>query len=522
MTYSSQYQMPGAFFDSHTTGVHPSVFRPPASPSASSSIHLGKSTASIAPENANLAAHVKRKRARADTSREQTPLQEWTDANINAAGLVDRNRTPVQAVKSGQSAERYTLAGQLETPGGFHPTGENGMLEESLYSDSDYRKALGSKRHLVEFESPMNGQPTMLVKPSQETNEGWSRFAFNAIGGVMGKVWEFCRGGAFTGFYAGGGTPYAMDGQRPVPASPTKAVTHVEKPRDYFSPENSSAFDRNDRNVPGGFPQSDYMPYNPEALEALTPDSTPSRPAVKRRQVSENDELRRNWIMVDEASPGEKARTASRASMRPQSRNSRPSMTTGRRISVPVSRLNTTPSQARRNSLRSPHAVSPARTVREQPASTASCASVRSPRPCSPGPLSPLSPSRIPIPSQPAGRGSNPFSRPSSSAGHYRSNSCVTSPIRPALTHRRTHSGASAASPRGQTPRDLDDNVDASPRLSMEAKRLAAKRRKDQQDADLRINDFNSRLQDMIRQGREALGTTIEVDDDTGGWESDH
>ncbi|PNH69578.1 hypothetical protein VD0001_g7138 [Verticillium dahliae] len=521
MTYSSHYQMPGAFFDSHTTGVHPNVFRPPTTPSASSSIHLGKSTASVGPENASLAAHVKRKRARADTSREQTPLQEWSDANINADGLTDRNCTP--AVKVGQPTERYTLAGQLETPGGFHAAGGNGRLDESLYSDSDYRKALGSKRHPVELDSPMNGHPTLLVKPSQQpAGEGWSRFAFNAIGGVMGKVWEFCRGSAFTGFYAGGGTPYAMDGQRPVPASPTKAVTHVEKPRDYFSPENSSAFDGNDANVPGGFPQSDYMPYNPEVLEALTPDSTPSRPAVKRRQVSENDELRRNWIMVDEGSPLEQPRTASRASLRPPSRNSRPSMTTGRRISVPVSRLNTTPSKARRNSLRSPHAVSPAHTAREAPASTASCASVRSPRACSPGPLSPLSPRRIPIPSQQAGRGSNPYSRPSSSAGHYRSNSCVTSPIRPALSHRRTHSGASAASARVQTSRDNDDNVDASPRLSMEAKKLAAKRRKEEQDADLRINDFNYRLKEMIRQGREALGTTFEVDDDAGGWESEH
>ncbi|KAG7115599.1 hypothetical protein HYQ46_011238 [Verticillium longisporum] len=226
--------------------------------------------------------------------------------------------------------------------------------------------------------------------------------------------------------------------------------------------------------------------------------------------------------MVDEGSPLEQPRTASRASLRPPSRNSRPSMTTGRRISVPVSRLNTTPSKARRNSLRSPHAVSPAHTAREAPASTASCASVRSPRACSPGPLSPLSPSRIPIPSQQAGRGSNPYSRPSSSAGHYRSNSCVTSPIRPALSHRRTHSGASAASARVQTSRDNDDDVDASPRLSMEAKKLAAKRRKEEQDADLRINDFNYRLKEMIRQGREALGTTFEVDDDAGGWESEH
>lgn len=65
-----------------------------------------------------------------------------------------------------------------------------------------------------------------------------------------------------------------------------------------------------------------------------------------------------------------------------------------------------------------------------------------------------------------------------------------------------------------------------SPRLDKQARKLAARRTQEERQTDSRINDFNSRLQEMIRQGKEALGTTIEVDldaddGDVGGWEDD-
>lgn len=40
----------------------------------------------------------------------------------------------------------------------------------------------------------------------------------------------------------------------------------------------------------------------------------------------------------------------------------------------------------------------------------------------------------------------------------------------------------------------------------------------EERDTDVRISAFNKQLQDMIRQGKEALGTTIEVE---GTWEDD-
>jgi hypothetical protein len=78
------------------------------------------------------------------------------------------------------------------------------------------------------------------------------------------------------------------------------------------------------------------------------------------------------------------------------------------------------------------------------------------------------------------------------------------------------------------TKRDsLHEIKDNSPRLDAKARSLAARRMKEEMEADSRISDFNARLRDMIRQGKEALGTTYEVesDDERGRagdpWESE-
>lgn len=73
----------------------------------------------------------------------------------------------------------------------------------------------------------------------------------------------------------------------------------------------------------------------------------------------------------------------------------------------------------------------------------------------------------------------------------------------------------------------LHEMQDSSPRLDAKGRNLAAQRMKKEMETDMRINDFNARLRDMIRQGKEALGTTFEVELDDGGdpegdlWESD-
>lgn len=56
-----------------------------------------------------------------------------------------------------------------------------------------------------------------------------------------------------------------------------------------------------------------------------------------------------------------------------------------------------------------------------------------------------------------------------------------------------------------------------SPRLTAEAKQLATKKMLADREADVKMEVFNMRLMDMIRQGKEALGTTVEVEMDCGG-----
>lgn len=78
--------------------------------------------------------------------------------------------------------------------------------------------------------------------------------------------------------------------------------------------------------------------------------------------------------------------------------------------------------------------------------------------------------------------------------------------------HQRAESAASVATSRAT-------EIDASPRLDAEARRLTSRRQMEERNADARMAAFNKQLQDMIRQGREALGSTIDVDIGDAGWE---
>ncbi|KAK2008148.1 hypothetical protein LZ32DRAFT_28499 [Colletotrichum eremochloae] len=531
MAFTSQYRMPGAYFDAQPGGVHPGVFRPPTSPSTGSSYCFARAN-SYHSEATTPLAQSKRKR-RTDASREATPLHEWADGtmNLDSSSELPTHETPLPV-----RGARYALAGQLETPGAASNTPfDNGTLDESMYSDTDYRRALGSKRPHEEIESPVPGQPTMLVPPSQPVSGGWSRFAFSTIGGVVGKVWEFCKAGAFRGFTAGGGKAYTIDGQTIPETAPAKATipgpgperaaeaseSSTEKPRQASPPRMDIPTPDTDSTLPGGFPRPDYTFYNrePPVPFPLAPESTPSRPAVKRRQTSagNQDELR-NWVVVDESAAS--TRPVSRASMRSVSRNARPSMVNGRRISVPKPRLSSIPIHNRRQSANRDDILAEAAPLSYR--EPASFASVRSPEP--PRSLTGPSPSRIPLPIQSVGSSPNPFAKTSTPA---RRQSAIPSPAAqsaftpPVRSHRRSDSSASAASPRGKLKEFGVSSIRESPRLDAEAKRLAARRVRDEQDTDARINDFNQRLKEMIRQGREALGTKVEVDGDVGGWEDD-
>ncbi|KAK4126499.1 hypothetical protein N657DRAFT_534348, partial [Parathielavia appendiculata] len=168
MSFAPQFQPTGGFtFDpSSRSGqpLHANVFRPPASPSASS-YNLAKSTGSlfsdISMSTAQSAGAAKRKRTRMEDS---TPL-DW-----------NANMDEIEARGEGRSRE--------------------------------FRRALGPKSDPEPDSQSWRGPATR----SAPMLTGWNLFSLQTIGDMVGKVWEFCKKGAFRGFHAGGGQGYNVNG----------------------------------------------------------------------------------------------------------------------------------------------------------------------------------------------------------------------------------------------------------------------------------------------------------------------
>ncbi|KAK3400264.1 hypothetical protein B0T20DRAFT_180834 [Sordaria brevicollis] len=695
MSFGPDYHLAGGYFD---TGNNPSqtlsagIFRPPASP-ADSNHNLGKSTGSLfsdismsngtsplqqTPEQAN----AKRKRlglgVRGGTQNDYNMQVDGMNEVKQESGMADAGQT------------RYNLAGQLNaTPTGGAVTA-NGRLEESMYSDLDYRRAAGSKRAHDDPDGPsshMEGQVDPSAQHQNPANSSgkWGFFGLQTIGQVMGKVWEFCKGGPFRGFQAGGGTGYEVNGSTVTPSVQATAVGQpwareqqeqpvhftMEADQDTSMPPQETVMapvitpiapvpptvqeftvPAQEFSSPLPYPTSDYMPFAPEYHETNNHDSL-TRPAVKRRQVSENqDDLNRNWVMVDEngnggspspspALPSFGAAAPGRATpgLRPPSslRARTPGLSSSnasRRITAPSQRFTGGPSmlpRTRAPSRLSQHTVAPTQElpsfgaprsppVRDTPTpsfstptTTAAPPVSRIPLPASasggpgsggarpsfgsinaaasngrqspaafngrqspsyanpPAPFafsSPAYQSSVPRPSSRAsvgggGNGSGSTRRSlqapiqlnsSTSSGVPRPSSSSAAKVLKSPTnhhhphqHRRGESSGSVAGSSSTRPGSssmrrsrglslhgayVEDGLKAmsnSPRLDGEAKHLAKKKMAAERDADANIDAFNEKLLQMIRQGKEALGTKVEVLDDRGGigagnsgvWEDD-
>lgn len=584
MSFASGFHMPGAYqFDPNAPSSQPlsaGIFRPPVSPS-DSSYNLAKSTGSLYSDisMATTPIHNTAKRKRART-RESTPI----DWNMSMDGADEEKMAASRQI-------RYALAGQINaTPIGAPNGAEGGILDDSVYSDVDYRRALGPKR-VCDGPNPSNlrfGQNNLprqerqeqQDKPTTLTSSAWSTLAIT-IGDVMGKVWEFCKNGAFRGFHAGGGKGYELNGSTVIATENDRGSlwSPAEHGAQVLSPDDPPA-------STGQLPQSDYFPYTPEYLEMSTPDSTP-RPAAKRRQVStvkENEDLNRNWVMVEEPSPISAAPPPPRRSFgaelaaakmnansipRPASAlrtrqsggyqshtlasKNRRSLPAASRFTNGRTSPSTLPLPRGRTSLRISHAGSPALSAQEP-------ASFAAPRPSTAGsfasainsPSRPTfpTPSRIPVASQPTGASGlrnsighihsnstgsgNPFSlstgsnasRPTSRqsqssrlsfGGALKSPSSPTKSSSTSGPYRRPGSSASVAR-RGSIKAIADvQEIKASPRLDDEAKKLAKKKIVAEMDADAKVDAFNARLLSMIRQGKEALGTRVEVEEYSDG-----
>lgn len=592
MTFGNQFHMPGSFQFEGSGGsatLHPNMFRPPPSPS-NSSYNLAKSAGSLISDTsmATGGSNPEPRLGRKRTHDESSSTRGFPFPRSSLGGARD---SPFDDDHAKSQYSRYTLAGQIETPGAQVTPGA-GAMDDSLYSDVDYRRSLGPKRQLEE------GDAGQIKLVNEETGEpitpreaGWTTFAFQAIGGVVGKVWEFCRGGpgAFRGFQAGGGKPYELNGQpvptlRPGPdtAAYSTSTSEPEEPPNsppgaYLAPEESTytlgyhAEIHEPVSMPNYFQENITQDFaaapNPFKEREPSPDTTPDRPAAKRRQTghpNEGDELKKNWVLVEEdegllasgrMTPGaKKAPTAfsripaaSRSNVASRLQQS-PRFSTpnaGRRPSAPSPRFSERSNIPTRASQSMSAMVSPASFAGASSPSLnarepASYASPRSPsRNSIPNPFTPAG-SRIPAPkgfgpspfansrtnspAQPrlSATGSRPTSRGSTQLHASPLNQTFTSRIAtPTAGHRKSLSNVSTSIARGtRTSLGYDDaeKMQLSPRLDDEGKQLATKRFATEKRNYSRLDKLNMELQDLIKQGQEALGTTFDVDMDES-WE---
>ncbi|KFX87062.1 hypothetical protein V490_08582 [Pseudogymnoascus sp. VKM F-3557] len=448
--------------DGQRVGRRANVFQPPRTPSASSSVHLAQPANSIMMEK-HKPLIVTKKRSRHDStaSNKATPISQtmdWSNGyptgdSIVMSGSLDPG-SPLPFVNT-----RYQIAGGLDTP----TAAAANYFEESEFSDTGYRRNLPSdasgKPHFeTEYHSfarlpssasmETNGQ-SRVPSLQQNTSGGWSKAALNVVGGVVGRVWQFCKAGAFSGFSAGGGQQYQLDPYHTI-------ETEIDNQNDSEFWESgisrkatlfNDTSGRSSTPVPGQYPDESICIVDP--MDRGTPEGTPAR-ATKRRQIdvgSSDAGLGKNWVVVPS--------TPATATPKPAGRYSMPTSSSASRRQP-----NGAPSTASRPSARPGHRR-PLLHTRTSGVSHAGSPGLRSSGPASYA--SPRSPggSKIPVPI-------------SSTASQ----------------------SAVAASP-----------------AAIQAQKWAAKKRKEDLEADKSMSKLNAQLQAMIREGKEALGTTFEVKD---------
>ncbi|KAG9238933.1 hypothetical protein BJ875DRAFT_274434 [Amylocarpus encephaloides] len=449
------------------SGAKSHIFRPPRTrpDSAANSMILSRSTASPSTPNSTTPSRPggfgtrKRSRTEAESS---LATDDWSSALVDsheAAGAEVCPGSPRPLVNT-----KYVLAGGMDTP--TMKAAQLALAGDNEYSDVGYRKTLGNDRvrSHKDLYSDMDNQGYF---PSdgygRDANgrrrgwnspggEGWSKAAIQVVGGVVGKVWEFCKTGSavFRGFHAGGGRGYTMNQHEPAlpyPVVENESFWELEK-------STQGLADRESTPLPGRFPEEDLTP---NFLDFTNHES--NTPPAKRRQVSRNhtnDELTKNWVVVSPAT--NPSLTPSKPQTRSLSRFSQPTTSSANRriaanTSRPASRTGFPASTAtRRPPLPRASTVSVNRTGSPAMLSTRG-ASFASPRGSSPS-------SKIPRPSP-------------------RGNTLLRGPDSPA---------------------------------AREAKRWAAMKKKEDRVADESIRRLDVQLKAMIREGKEALGTKIEVE----------
>ena len=192
--------------------LKPHFFQTPRTPSTASSAYLSVPASS----DLHPSTHLSRKRFRHDSAD--------LSLGFSASGNRWSNVSSVQVSKASSPEvispapfvnTKYRLAGGLDTPAASAALNHDLATCERHNPDQAYRRGRGwsntgsatSDGYFPHFSSALakDGNGRTRGPSSTPPTGGWGKAVVTAFGDVAGKVWEFCRAGAFRGFYAGGG-----------------------------------------------------------------------------------------------------------------------------------------------------------------------------------------------------------------------------------------------------------------------------------------------------------------------------
>jgi hypothetical protein len=249
--YSTPSSYP--FPDQQSGRLHSNIFRPPLTSGLS---HVDTMAFAATPSQDRPALSRKRSRANSNKPNISAPLNHGAKY-----GYTTQAMSPAPLAN-----EHYTLDYKFDTP-----TLAAASRHDDLTGERDFRWKWDSTDLSPEQDAAhvpgllareRNGKgrtvsyTSMASTSDASDNKGWGGFAMKLVGGVVGKVWHFCRANAFAGFYAGSGRGYDF-------AQPTQLPTQL----------------------PGQYPANDFF-------GDFEQDNTPER-SLKRQQTESG------WVMVD-------------------------------------------------------------------------------------------------------------------------------------------------------------------------------------------------------------------------------
>ncbi|KAI9651357.1 hypothetical protein NHQ30_001398 [Ciborinia camelliae] len=453
----------------HLSGAKSNIYMPPSTPTASatSSLYLldTRSTTSIDMLGGG-GTIVGRKRMRDslpyEYAYERGNQFDDGDSNLIAPG------SPMPFVNT-----KYQLAGGLDTPQANLQNRDLGR--ESDYGDIKYRRELSDVKETLEVEGEGEGEGQLYrdengrarVRGHAKVNQkSWIKPALEAVGGMVGKVWEFCANIPFRGFQAGGGTGYIFGSATPIQPVP------VDETRDkMWENEKSHATP-----VPSGFQMGGMVEnYMDQHYVAPQEDTTQPRPA-KRRQTSFTaqsgpDDMSRNWVVVPPPQPP------------------KPDYPLMQQYpTVPADAFTIPQSQAQRSRLS------------QQRSGIARCSV----------PTASISGRRHLVSPQFTSSNMGAPRRPTYQTTY-------STPCRESISHIPSPGGSRIPRWTPNSPKTGPTVIANDSPAAREAAAWKAKQLKEEREQDEMMRKFDRQMKDLIRQGQEALGTTIadmDIDDE--------